>query len=87
MALKGKIKIKLPTGWAAQRTTERMTKGCHACGVPPGAVRMVHSVESYPYPTQQTYCIGCAYGVIKDNLKEQMRLADEALAVLQGLTS
>ena len=85
MALKGRIKLKLPSGWAAQKTTPRMSTGCKSCGASPGKVRIVHTVESYPFPTTATYCVPCAHTTMKTNLAEQLRLADEAFAILKGM--
>ena len=56
-----RVRMQLPPGWKAEAITPRMKKACKGCGdVPSGALRLVETVDSYPYPTSEAYCVPCA---------------------------
>lgn len=56
--------IKLPPGWKAEALTPRMKKPCDTCGAAPKIVRIVHTIDGYPFPTTQCLCATCALGAM-----------------------
>lgn len=67
-------KLKLPAGWKSEDVTTRMKKGCATCGVLPEGKRLVHTVDSYPFPTSVLYCARCGVFTMRDWLVTQANL-------------
>lgn len=66
---------KLPGGWKPELITPRMKKLCDGCGeVPNGTYRVVHSIDSYPFPTSKTYCGVCAVARMKSDVQAAEQL-------------
>lgn len=74
MAKRARLGFKLPTDWKAEAVTPRMTKGCELCGVAPVSLRLVHTVQGYPFPSSSSYCAKCAEGIMRK--EEEQRHSD-----------
>ncbi len=76
-----RARMSLPPGWKAEVVTPRMKKACKACGeVPNGDLRLVRTVDSYPYPTSEVYCPACAIATMEawvQAVHEQVRALKE----------
>jgi len=77
MAKRRRSIAKLPSGWKAVKVSPTMRKPCTACGGTPRLIRIEHTIDSYPFPTQECLCAVCAVISMRKDAKAMAQRIEE----------